>query len=430
MGFDGGLKNPPTDALRLIILDNACILCITVAIGTELDDAYSPDTINSSYLGKEVHDPWAFYLHAELLRQAFTHCGKFPTTTSCRSLGQVSVPVWLIILLEQLLIITLAGTRRSHCSLEGKRILHVARDDKERALSINKQWIDRALGIALFFSPFLTVSSNPCIQNFFVCTELLEESNPVPQDPISAIHPPCIYAGDIASAMGHSLNLFNALEEEEQQTKRALGISSFHATMLSHYLFVEAGMRPYSLYLVLFQLDISDVVFTSAWHLVIQREWVIHRAGNLITTVKPTPASILSKCGTGSFHGNTYIRRFNDGRNSNNNSDNGNKACGKASQSKKPIRNLCFSFMMMNGTAIPCSKTFDGERTAVTESAALDAFLLPDICGVVIGRAITLNSFFDMRIIEFFIAQERESISLRPDFQKWDSEKVEFSNPL
>ncbi|PHT57295.1 putative cytochrome c biosynthesis protein [Capsicum baccatum] len=31
------------------------------------------------------------------------------------------------------------------------------------------------------------------------------ESNPVPQDPISAIHPPCIYAGDVASAMGFGL---------------------------------------------------------------------------------------------------------------------------------------------------------------------------------------------------------------------------------
>ncbi|RWR98323.1 cytochrome c biogenesis ccmF mitochondrion [Cinnamomum micranthum f. kanehirae] len=36
-------------------------------------------------------------------------------------------------------------------------------------------------------------------------TEPLEESNPVPQDPISAIHPPRIYAGDVASAMGFGL---------------------------------------------------------------------------------------------------------------------------------------------------------------------------------------------------------------------------------
>ncbi|KAG2239906.1 hypothetical protein Bca52824_091265 [Brassica carinata] len=49
----------------------------------------------------------AFYLHAALLRQAFAHCGKFPTAASRRSLGRVSVPVWLIILSDQLLIIAL-----------------------------------------------------------------------------------------------------------------------------------------------------------------------------------------------------------------------------------------------------------------------------------------------------------------------------------
>ncbi|KAF3633699.1 hypothetical protein FXO38_25436 [Capsicum annuum] len=41
------------------------------------------------------------------------------------------------------------------------------------------------------------------------------------------------------------------------------------------------------------------------------------------------------------------------GRNSDNNGDNGNKACGKASKSKNPIGNLHSSFMDMNGTAVP-----------------------------------------------------------------------------
>ncbi|TYG76188.1 hypothetical protein ES288_D03G093700v1 [Gossypium darwinii] len=96
-----------SDALRPIIPDNACILCITAATGTELADAYSPDTVIASFPGKEVHDLWAFYLHAALLRQAFAHCGKFPTAASRRSLGRVSVPVLLIILSDQLLIIAL-----------------------------------------------------------------------------------------------------------------------------------------------------------------------------------------------------------------------------------------------------------------------------------------------------------------------------------
>eukprot|EP00850_Spirogloea_muscicola_P024298 SM000594S19563 [mRNA] locus=s594:1515:2210:- [translate_table: standard] len=61
----------------------------------------------TSSLRKGVYDPWAFYLHAALLRQAFAHCGKFPTAASRRSLGRVSVPVWLIILSDQLLIVAL-----------------------------------------------------------------------------------------------------------------------------------------------------------------------------------------------------------------------------------------------------------------------------------------------------------------------------------
>ncbi|KAJ4732767.1 hypothetical protein LUZ62_005248, partial [Rhynchospora pubera] len=51
--------------------DNACILCITAAAGTELADAYSSDTVIASSPRKEVYDPWAFFLHAALLRQAF-----------------------------------------------------------------------------------------------------------------------------------------------------------------------------------------------------------------------------------------------------------------------------------------------------------------------------------------------------------------------
>nr|AQK77853.1 cytochrome c biogenesis FN [Lophophytum mirabile subsp. bolivianum] len=101
------------------------------------------------------------------------------------------------------------GARRSRGSRERKRthpLLHLARDDKEIASSIDEQRIDGALlGIALFFSPFLSASSDPFVQNFFVRTEPLAESNPVPQDPISAIHPPCIYAGDVACAMGFGL---------------------------------------------------------------------------------------------------------------------------------------------------------------------------------------------------------------------------------
>ncbi len=63
-----------------------------------------------SSLIKEVYNPRTFLPHAVLLRQAFAHCGKFPTAASRRSLGRVSVPVWLLILSDQLLIVAMVGS--------------------------------------------------------------------------------------------------------------------------------------------------------------------------------------------------------------------------------------------------------------------------------------------------------------------------------
>ncbi len=58
---------------------------------------------------KELYNPKAFFTHAAWLDQACAHCPKFPTAASRRSLGRVSVPVWLIILSDQLRIVALVG---------------------------------------------------------------------------------------------------------------------------------------------------------------------------------------------------------------------------------------------------------------------------------------------------------------------------------
>ncbi|KAH9293354.1 hypothetical protein KI387_041450, partial [Taxus chinensis] len=60
---------------------------------------------------------------------------------------------------------------------------------------------DRAVGIALFSPLSPLASSDPFIWNSFVRTESPAESNPDPQDPVLAIHPACIYVGDVASDM-------------------------------------------------------------------------------------------------------------------------------------------------------------------------------------------------------------------------------------
>jgi hypothetical protein len=60
-------------------------------------------------LRKGVYDENAFILHAVLLRQAFAHCGKFLTAASRRSMDRVSVPLWLIVLSDQLPVIALVS---------------------------------------------------------------------------------------------------------------------------------------------------------------------------------------------------------------------------------------------------------------------------------------------------------------------------------
>ena len=58
-----------------------------------------------SSLLKVLYNPKAFFTHASWLRQAFAHCAIFPTAASRRSLGRVSVPVWLIVPSDQLRIV-------------------------------------------------------------------------------------------------------------------------------------------------------------------------------------------------------------------------------------------------------------------------------------------------------------------------------------
>ena len=58
---------------------------------------------------KVLYNPKAFFTHAAWLHQGFPHCAIFPTAASRRSLDRVSVPVWLIILSDQLGIVALVS---------------------------------------------------------------------------------------------------------------------------------------------------------------------------------------------------------------------------------------------------------------------------------------------------------------------------------
>ena len=105
---------PPTRPLRPVIPDNARTPRITAAAGTELAGAYSTGTVKppdggNSFRAKEVYTPKSVIPHAASLRQPLGHCARFPTAASRRSLGRFSVPMWLVILSDQLPVVALVS---------------------------------------------------------------------------------------------------------------------------------------------------------------------------------------------------------------------------------------------------------------------------------------------------------------------------------
>src|SRR4026208_1375940 len=90
--------------------DNARPLRLTAAAGTCLAGTSSAGTVTcASSLPKGVYNPKAFFPHAASLHQAFAHCARFPTAASRGGRGRVAVPVWLIVLSDQLRIVALVG---------------------------------------------------------------------------------------------------------------------------------------------------------------------------------------------------------------------------------------------------------------------------------------------------------------------------------
>ena len=113
--FHRWLKRPPTHPLNPINPDNARILRITAAAGTELADAFSSDTCNTLHVAyftlrqKRFTTRRAVFPHATWLVQSADHWPIFLTAASRRSLDRVSVPMWGTFLSEPLSIEGLVG---------------------------------------------------------------------------------------------------------------------------------------------------------------------------------------------------------------------------------------------------------------------------------------------------------------------------------
>ena len=113
--FHRGLSVPPAHPLNPMNPDNARILRITAAAGTELADPYSGGTFTRRQdagvtpAQKRFTTHKAFLPHAAWLGQASAHCPIFPTAASRRSLVPVSVPMWGAVLSDPLPIVAPVG---------------------------------------------------------------------------------------------------------------------------------------------------------------------------------------------------------------------------------------------------------------------------------------------------------------------------------
>ncbi len=119
-----------------MIPDNARILRITAAAGTELADPYSYGTVSRPHVGgflpvqKQFTTHRAVFLHAAWLDQASAHCPIFLTAASRRSLVRVSVPVWGIPLSGPLPIVAMVRRYRT-IQLIGRILIFYRRIFKE-----------------------------------------------------------------------------------------------------------------------------------------------------------------------------------------------------------------------------------------------------------------------------------------------------------
>ena len=105
------------------------------------------EVLSFSSLLKAVYNPKAFIPHAASLHQAFAHCAIFPAAASRRSLGRVSVPVWLIVLSDQLPVAALVSRYLTN-KLIGRETI-----PKRRTISLRDHVIPRGYPVLIRVSP-------------------------------------------------------------------------------------------------------------------------------------------------------------------------------------------------------------------------------------------------------------------------------------
>src|SRR5580698_6484872 len=102
-----------------------------------------------------VYGPKPFIPHAASLHQGFPHCEKFSTAATRRCLDRVSVPVWLVVLSDQLPVIALVSFYLTN-KLMGRGHL------KKRQALRSPALILRSYAVLIWLSP----SYPPLLGNF------------------------------------------------------------------------------------------------------------------------------------------------------------------------------------------------------------------------------------------------------------------------
>ena len=175
-----------------MIPDNARPIRLTAAAGTYLAGAYSRGNVirealsSSLFLpsNKELYNPKAFIAHAASLHRAFAHCARFLTAASRRSLGRVSVPVWLIILSNQLPIIALVGHYPTN-KLIGRKLLSKREARRSPAFPFTTCETKGVSGIS---GPFEPLSRAFEVHYLRVTHPFAAQSTPSPEGSSAASH--------------------------------------------------------------------------------------------------------------------------------------------------------------------------------------------------------------------------------------------------
>ena len=175
-----GQISPPTFSAALQLYNILFTMCFFSAIACFM---YSNLIFSNVFTNSNVNTPLLFQI----------------STTWSNHEGSLLLWCWLLTLIGR----TFYKEKKTSKSYKKIYRFRKAVLFRSNALTENSLY----LIIVFFFCFFLIATSNPFLKNQFLSFYSIAELNPVLQDPVLAIHPPCIYTGYVASSVLFALSL-------------------------------------------------------------------------------------------------------------------------------------------------------------------------------------------------------------------------------